>query len=396
MRAAVPARLPRTTRPRPSIGAPRAWMTPVLAIGIAAGCLPPEAEEEAPVSGFPALGDGSHDLSRVIIDVIATREDGLNGPRDLDFNPDVPGELWVVNRKDDSTTTIFDAGLPGQETLHLIDPFAMHFMEEVSSLSFARGLKFATCQESRNTYNGQAGHNDFMGPSLWSADLDIYARSNPEAVAANGFDLGSHLDMLHESQLCMGIAWEKENIYWTFDGLAGMISRFDFQQDHGPGFDDHSDGIIQHFADISVERVDGVPSHMVFDREAQRLYVADTGNARILEVDPSTATPGPIYFGFERGVKITDDVGATVREVVPPNGHYLERPSGIALFGELLFVTDNKTATIQVFDRDGNEIDYLDTGLEAGTLMGIRVDAEGHVWVTDFAGNRVLRFRPAA
>lgn len=373
-----------------------------LTLGLAGltACVPEPTEPEPETTGLPALGNGSHDLARVQMDVIATAADGLNGPRDLDFNPEVPGELWVVNRHDDSTTTIFDAGLATQETLHLVDPFALHFMEEVSSISFSTGMKFGTCQESRNTYNDQADHNDFMGPTLWSADLDIYAKSNPAAVDAVGYDLGSHLDMLHESPFCMGIAWEKANVYWTFDGLAGTVSSFDFQADHGPGFDDHSDGIIRHFVDVGVKRVEDVPSHMAFDRAAVEaggtgtLFVADTGNARILEIDPSTAVTEAPHQNMEPGVKITEETGATVREVVPSGGHYLKAPSGLALFGDLILVSDHETSTIQAFDRDGNEVDYLETGLPAGSLMGLRVDDQGHIWVTDFVGDRVLRLRP--
>jgi hypothetical protein len=367
-------------------------LSAITVVGTAAGCGRPE-EDEKP-TGIPALGNGTHSLDEVEIDVIATEDDGLNGPRDLEFNPDVPGELWVVNQHDDSTTTIFDAGTDAQETLHLIDPFALHFMEEVSSISFSPGLKFGTCQESNNTYNGQAPGNDFMGPTLWSADFDIYAKTNPLAVQAVGYDLGSHLDMLHESPNCMGIAWEVDNVYWTFDGQLGHISRFDFQEDHGPGFDDHSDGIIVHYTDVSVERVEGVPSHIQYDHDRAMLFVADTGNARILEVDPSTIGEEQPLAGIEPGVKLSAVEGATVREVVASGEHYLEAPSGLALHDDLVFVTDNATSTIQVFDRDGNEVDYLETELPAGSLMGLRVDDEGHIWVTDFVGNRVLRFRP--
>lgn len=353
-----------------------------------------DRDAEQQPEGLPALGGGTHELDNVVIDVIATADDGLNGPRDLDFNPDVPGELWVVNRLDDSTVTIFDAGASSQESLHLIDPFALHFMEEVSSISFSTGLKFGTCQESRNTYNDQAAPDDFMGPALWSADFDVYAKSNPDAVDTLGYDLGSHLDMLHESPLCMGIAWERDNIYWTFDGLAGTISRYDFQEDHGPGFDDHSDGVIEQFIDVDVERVADVPSHMVFDHETGTVLVADTGNARILEIDPSSAELTATPRGVEPGVRLAEMEGATLRDIVPPGEHYLERPSGIALYEDLILVTENKSSTIQAFNREGEEVDYLETGLPEGALMGLRVDGNGHIWATDYVGNRVLRFRP--
>jgi len=178
-----------------------------------------EVEEELP--GVGALGHETHSLDNVQLTVVGTEDDGLNVPRDLDFNPDYGlGQLWVVNRDDDSVSIFFDPDTDAQESDHRIDPFAMHFMEEVSSISFGAPtwsesdeLTFGTCQESRNTYNGQQAPNGFMGPTLWTADLDWFAESNPAAVEylseLFGFhvDLGSHLDMLHESPFCMGIEW---------------------------------------------------------------------------------------------------------------------------------------------------------------------------------------------
>ena len=67
----------------------------------------------------------------------------------------------------------------------------------------------------------------FTGPALWSGNLDIYAKPS----GGNG----SHLDMLHGSPFSMGIASEKENAYWVFDGYNQHIVRYDFGGDHGPG-----------------------------------------------------------------------------------------------------------------------------------------------------------------
>ena len=183
----------------------------------------------------------------------------------------------------------------------------------------------------------------------------VYAVTNPEAEAALGSGLGSHLDMLHQSPLCMGIAWARDNVYWTFDGASGSISRYDFQADHAPGYDDHSDGIIARYVAGQVRRVANVPSHLEIDRAANRLYIADT----------------------------------TLTTVVSSG---LERPSGIALSGNTLFVTDNANGRISAFDkRTGERLDYLDTGVPAGGLMGITVDPQGRLYFVDAVGNRVIR-----
>ena len=194
-------------------GSPPALVLLAIHVG---GCLVEEVlPEETSIFG------------NVDISVVADENDGLLGPRDLDFNPAVQGELWVINRGDDAALTISNVGTTAQTILRRKDPFALHFMEETAALSFSAGMKFGTCGESRNTYDEQEQANDFMGPALWSADAAIFAISNPEAVDEVGFDLGSHLDMMHETPLCMGIAWVSDNIYFVFEGSTGTIARYD-------------------------------------------------------------------------------------------------------------------------------------------------------------------------
>jgi hypothetical protein len=60
--------------------------------------------------GVAALGAGTQDLANVVLTESGDSTDGLNAPRDLEFNPDVPGQLWVVSRTDDSTTIFTDVG----------------------------------------------------------------------------------------------------------------------------------------------------------------------------------------------------------------------------------------------------------------------------------------------
>lgn len=351
---------------------------------------PPPPPTEPPV-GVPALGAGSHSADRVKIEVLATRSNGLRTPRDLGFDPEVPGRLWVVNRTDDSVVIFHDVNDPDGRIEKRIDPFALHFMEEVSSIEFGAPGFFGTCQESRNTYDNQADPNDFMGPSLWSSDLEIFGYSNPEAVAFLGYDLGSHLDMLHESPFCMGIAWESENVYWTFDGLTGSLTRADFMQDHGIGYDDHSDGRMQRYVEGEVTRVPDVPSHMVFDRRDGKLYVADTGNARVAVLDSESGSSRGRMPVIEPGTQLWRMVDASLTTLADADGAELVLPSGLALHGDLLYVTDHETSRITAMSLTGEIVDWLDTGLEAGSLMGIEIDEAGRLYVVDAARDRVLR-----
>lgn len=357
------------------------------------GGTPAEPEPEPEAVGVALLGAGTHSLDAVTLELVADQRHGLRRPRALAFNPEHEGELWVVNQRDDSTVTFFDLHTDQPRVAKRVDPYALHFMDAPSSIAFGTPMTFATCQESRNTYNDQAPPNDFMGPTLWPADFDVYAHSNPEAVAFVGADLGSHLDMLHESPLCMGIAWEKDNVYWTFDGLSGSISRFDFMQDHGVGYDDHSDGVIWRHAVGEVGYVENVPSHLVYAADSGLLYIADTGNARIAVLNTTTGRSRGRLEPIEPGTQLWRMVDTELTTLVDATTGELAQPSGLALHDGLLYVSDNATGRITAFALDGTRVDWLDTGLSAGGLMGLAFDGAGALYVLDGGGNRLLRLR---
>ena len=352
-------------------------------------------------AGIPALGSGTHDLASVSLTTHATDDDGLREPRDLAFNPEADGELWVVNKRDDSVVLLFDAGTDGQTTDKIIDPYALHFMDAPSSIDFGAPGTFGTCQESRNTYNGGGRPNEFMGPSLWSSDLAVFGTSNPEAVEylsdLYGFavDLGSHLDMLHESPLCMGMAWDFDNVYWVFDGYHETIVRYDFAVDHGVGYDDHSDGIIHTYAEGEVSYEEGVPSHIEIDQDARLLYIADSGNQRIAIMDLESGEEGSRIRPQEPGTTYVQYDDADIWTFIDGGDAGFSSVSGLELAGGYLFASDNASGTIIAFDMDGNEVDRLETGLAPGALMGLAVVSLDEIWFTDAIENTVHRLTPA-
>lgn len=346
--------------------------------------------------------------------LVGSAADGLQVPRDLAFHPERPGELWTVNRANDGTVIYFAAGTPEQRVEARADRLGNHFMEEVSSIAFGAANTFATCQESRNTYNNaRLPGNDFMGPTLWTADLAIYARVNQLFHLADwqllpllagrtcGTDmgaspaqprLGSHIDMNHESPLCMGIAHDRANVYWVMDGLHGNVVAYDFAQDHGPGYDDHSDAVLRRYPEATFTRVADVPSHAVLDAASGWLYYADTGGGAVLRLDTRSGAKA-------RDLPVTAEPVAEYAEWRGARGERfasgLRRPSGIALHAGRLFVGDHATGEIIAYDAASRrELGRLATG--ARGLMGLEVAPDGRLWFVDGAANQLVRVDPQA
>jgi streptogramin lyase len=243
-----------------------------------------------------------------------------------------------------------------------------------------------------------------MGPTLWSSDPDIFALANDEAmeylgslwgVPAYQANLGSHLDMLHETPLCMGMAWESENLYWVFNGKNGSIERVDFQDDHGPGFDDHDDGVIGRYVEGYVERVPDVPSHLVLDNSTGFLYIADTGNNAIKVLDTTSGVCGSDLSSMEWRVDHYQVDDADMWTLIDGSAAGLEQPSGLALVEDTLLVTDHATGFIYAFDLDGELIDWLDTERGADAVMGIEARSLDDIWFVDAAADKVFRLQPA-
>ena len=289
--------------------------------------------------------------------VIADRTDGLDEPRDLEFhpNPTRSDELWIVNRADDAMVIIHETGTSSQTSEERLDAYRNHFMEEVSAIAFGAyddefDYTFGTAQESRNTYNGAYDPNNFMGPALWPSSLAHFAMENQ-----NGPLGGSHIDMLHESPDGMGIAHDNGNAYWYFDGYYGHLVYYDFQMDHDTGETDHSDGIVHRYSDVQLNRYPGVPSHMVLDKDSGILYISDTGANRVLWVntDDQSTRSTDIYNQPSRMEPLAQYLRVDgVEWGVLDTG--LNRPSGIALDGSSLFVSEYGSSEITAYQLDAN------------------------------------------
>lgn len=312
---------------------------------------------------------------------------------DLAFSEKDPTQLWVIGYGDDSVHVGTGVTAESNGTWEdYVDPAAGHFMHKPPAFAMGADGFWGICGDNDNSQNDPRREpNYFMGPALFTTDLEVFAKQNPEA----GLGLGSHYDMLHNTSMCRGIAHEEANVYWTFNGQLGSIEKNNFNENHGPGFDDHSDGEIYRYVEGQVKGVEGVSSHLFYDASDKMLYIADTGNKRIAKLDTTTGKlDGRLPLRNEPLKKSGIMKGATVEDVVPAGT--LEQPSGIEVKNDLIYVTDTATATFHVFDKTGKEIRKLETGLTAGALSGFTFGPDGKIYFTDRNRGKVLRIDPIA
>ncbi len=315
-------------------------------------------------------------------------------PTDLAFSSLNPDELWIVNRANDTITVVFNAGKADQQ-LALIRDFSHHFLEWAMAIDFSDNSTFGTCGDSRNDYNGQAKANNFMGPVLWPAAFSDY---KPVSSAHQ-----VHGDMLHSSPYCMGIAAESGNSYYVFNGYHGTIDHYDFGIPHVPGGTDHSDGIKRRYQGLKVKRVQGVGSHMQYDQQTGKLYVADTGNARVLRIDDSKSNKTNLLPSFGGDGKLYSYTQPQIDVLAAPPGG-LQQPSGLAYEQGVLYIGDAATGKLHAYDVSaaakasagtfGKHLRSFDTGLAGGALGGIVVGPDRRLYLLDRTAGRLLRVEP--
>jgi hypothetical protein len=324
----------------------------------------------------------------------------------LAFNPTIEGELWVALRQFPSgkpCTLGVDTGcaaLPGVMAVLTDatsaapvgvvkeDGNSWHFMRRPTAIAWGDGTIFASCGEAL-TDNYEDNDTPYAGPALWSSDPDIFG------VDPLPTQNGTHIDMLHETPYCMGLAHESGNAFWAFNGLAGSLDRVDFHAPHVVGGEDHDDGEVHRYIAGQLLREPEVPSHVVYDHARKLVYVADTGHGRVLSVDPSTSVAGGdivVYEQLNGGSGFMD--GATVKTLVPKG--MLQKPSGLTLVDDVLYVTDNATSRIHSFDVAGKLLQSLDTGLPAGSLAGIAMGPDATLYVTNLLTGGVHRVELSA
>lgn len=352
------------------------------------------------LAGVPAIAAGQGCLDRYLVDPltytnIVTATDQVSQPRDLDFKPN-SHELWVMNRggsNGGSMVIVHHAGMPGQTDEYRKDTHSGHFMVQASAMAFSANGEWAAVSEIQSTGSATS---TFMGPALWSGDPNIFATVFQNNWVS-GEPLGSHLDMLHQSPFAMGIASDSAKVYWVMDGHNGNICRYDYVEDHGPGYDDHSAGKIWRYIDVPVSRVPNIPSHMVMDRENGWLYFIDGGTKQIkrLNVNSGSVT-GNLTVPSTAGEPLASYKkveGATV-EIV--DTWTVGQPCGIDYMMGRLIVSDHTSGDIKMYDVMGTPMLLGTIATGQPGIMGLKVGHDGRIWFVNNTGNKVVRIDPLA
>lgn len=260
---------------------------------------------------------------------------------------------------------INNPGETNQTNLYRKDGNAWHFMSLPSALAFSENGNWAN---AANVLDANHSGGTFTGPALWSSDLAIFAQPS----GGNG----SHLDMVHQSPYTMGIAAEKDNVFWVFDGYYNNIIRYDFAADHGPGNDYHEDALLKRYSEVRVKRDANVPSHLILDKDKKWLYIVDTGNKKIIRMNIQTGSilnslppVNEVLTEYSRMSGVTWETFSDIN---------LQKPNGIDINDNRLFVSDYETGDIICYD--------ITTKLEIGRIhtlvkgiTGIKI-YKGKIW----------------
>lgn len=326
------------------------------------------------------------------VNIVASAQQGIENPVDLDFNrsPLHPNDLWVVLASNDGNkmAIVHNAGKQNQVVRVKKDYRASHFMWRTMAIAMGTNGTFGTMQSGRPG-NGNPQYL-FMGPTLWSADTAVFASRNQFTF---GNVLASHLDMLHQSPNGLGMAHEKDNVYWVSDELRQNIFRYDFQNPHEVGGTDHRDGIVRRYSDVIVTSSSDPDQPAHIDISGKWLYFIDAGSKRVKRMDiTSGALRGnipPEYGGEENLASYTNWQGATVETIEASSA--IQSPVGLLCVGDYLLVGDSKTGFVFVFDMGANGILKGTIVTDAKKLYGLEWGPDNRLWFVDNASATVGR-----
>jgi len=330
------------------------------------------------------------------ITTIASYPDIIN-PVDLSFNSNIfhPNELWVVtgtNQSGEGIAIIRNAGTKNQTVEKRRDYAASHFMWRTMAIDFGDNGTFGTAQSGEPKGNS-VPQMDFMGPTLWASDTAIFARRNQGPFDQVQQRLASHLDMLHQSPFTMGIAHEKNNVYWVNDNMYNDICRYDFANPHEIGGTDHRDGSVRRFSQIKLaKREHNLPSHLVFDKSTSWLYYIDGNSIYRFQTQFGTIAR-KLTVQSPRDERLAEFVEMKDAVYEPCIMQGLKKPVGMDIFQSLMAISDREDGKIHLYRLSSSQKPIFIESIETGAtgIAGIEFDANGDIYFVDQIENTVKK-----
>ena len=169
------------------------------------------------------------------------------------------------------------------------------------------------------------------------------------------------------------------------------MMKIDCLTPHEIGGHDHSDGKVWRYDEVDINREEGVPSHMILDDSLGFLYIADTGNQRILKFNVNSGNYS--YDLTPYGESLSEYYMMENAEWEVYINQELEKPSGIDLYDDRLVVSDYASGHIIIYDISTTlpyELGRIDTGSE-NNIMGIKIDDNQKIWYVSYNDNNVVR-----
>jgi DNA-binding beta-propeller fold protein YncE len=124
------------------------------------------------------------------------------------------------------------------------------------------------------------------------------------------------------------------------------------------------------------------PAALAIDEAANEVYVADTGNRRIVVFDATTGTHRRHWFGS--GDQLTSPAPAAYDPAAPPVRSFRDVTCVKISRDGLVYVCDRSSNRIQVFQKNGTFVKEM--------IVAKDTRAEGSVWDVSFSNDAQQRF----
>lgn len=363
----------------------------VVAVDTAPDDLPEDVPgyetSQAHVNPVPVLGNGDGTPQSVYLEVLVGPT-WLYRPTDVAFGGRQRDECWVTDHAADAFVVVTDTESRKPTVRRFVD-YRHVYARSVTSISFGERGTFATCQESDGAILADGSPNYLAGPTLWPASIDLFVALNESTLK------GPFLERMRSSPLCMGVESVGNQTYYVLNGLTGDVDRIDFAPLSRPGGKGKPSGTKFRMIEGLVSRVPGVPSHMAFDAKTGWLYIADTGNSRVVRLDTQSGRAGNLIFDNpDPGTTYNKWKELIVEDFVSKESNRLSLPSGIVVVGQHVIVSDFATGQLLAFGPNGDLVQTLDTGRGSMAVCGLDVDRKNRLVFVDSVQREVVRVHP--